>query len=277
MADTFQRSCEHWSEAGRREMDDFYALASVDYRHLAKALDWKAWLEARQITAGDRSLRLLDVACGSGKFPSALVNDGQVASASVRDIDYSLLDPSAFSITEARQALKKPFVAGQEYETTLQMLECPEHAFDIVWAVHALYAVPEADLQPALERFMHAVGGTGFIAHACEDAHYLSFYRLYLEAFQDKDRMAYTSAEQIVSTLRRMGVAYETREIAYENEALDIHRQRVQGYLQRCLFDHSIGLDEMLAHPVTGPYLANCLHNGAWAFKQRVMLLFIQP
>ena len=258
-------------------MEDFYALASVDYRHLAQALDWKGWFEARQVTAGDRSLRLLDVACGSGKFPSALVNYGQVASASIRHIDYSLLDPSAFSLTEARQTLKKPFVAGQEYETTLQMLECPKHAFDIVWAVHALYAVPAADLEPALERFMHAVGDAGFIAHACEDAHYLSFYRLYLEAFQDKGGIAYTSAEQIVSTLERMGVAHQKREIAYENKALEIQTQRVQGYLQRCVFDQSIGLDEMLAHPSTGPYLEKCLRNGAWAFKQRVMLLFIQP
>ena len=45
MSDTFERSCEHWSEAGRAEMEAFYALATVDYRHLAEALDWKAWLQ----------------------------------------------------------------------------------------------------------------------------------------------------------------------------------------------------------------------------------------
>ena len=43
MKNTFIRSCEHWSEASRNEMDDFYALASVDYKYLAKALDWKKW------------------------------------------------------------------------------------------------------------------------------------------------------------------------------------------------------------------------------------------
>ncbi|CAN0498997.1 unnamed protein product, partial [Laminaria digitata] len=70
IADTFDRSCDHWSEAGREEMEGFYALASVDYRHLAAAIDWTAWLEARQKAAGSRHLRLLDVACGSGKFPA---------------------------------------------------------------------------------------------------------------------------------------------------------------------------------------------------------------
>ncbi len=34
-ADTFERSCEHWSAAGRDEMEAFYELARVDYRYLA--------------------------------------------------------------------------------------------------------------------------------------------------------------------------------------------------------------------------------------------------
>jgi SAM-dependent methyltransferase len=277
VTDTFQRSCEHWSEAGRREMDDFYALASVDYRHLAQALDWKAWLEARQVLAGERRLRLLDVACGSGKFPVALARDADVASASIEPIDYALLDPSPFSIAEARRALAAPFVAGQEYETTLQGLECPRGAFDIVWATHALYALPATELEAGLERFLHAIGGTGFIAHACEDAHYLRFYRHFLDTFHDGKGTPYTSAEQIMATLRRMGVRFDTQELAYENAARETQRQRVQGYLQRCVFDHSVGLQEMLAHPATGVYLKGCQHEGKWRFAQRVKLIFIQP
>ena len=52
----------------------FYRLASVDYKHLAEAIDWRHWLETRQKEAGSRSLQLLDVACGSGKFPKALAS-----------------------------------------------------------------------------------------------------------------------------------------------------------------------------------------------------------
>ena len=36
MKDTFMRSCEHWSESSRNEMQNFYTLASVDYKHLAE-------------------------------------------------------------------------------------------------------------------------------------------------------------------------------------------------------------------------------------------------
>ena len=62
MSDTFQRSCEHWSEASRPEMELFYALASVDYKYLAEAFDWRGWLEQRQAEVGERQLKLLDVA-----------------------------------------------------------------------------------------------------------------------------------------------------------------------------------------------------------------------
>jgi SAM-dependent methyltransferase len=258
-------------------MEAFYTLASVDYQHLAKARDWRVWFEAQQANVGARPLRLLDVACGSGKFPAALVRDAHLGSAAIRPVDYALLDPSTFSLAEARRALEMPFVAGRQYPTTLQDLDCQRGAFDIVWATHALYALPAAELQLALERFMHALAGTGVIAHACEDSHYLRFYRHFLDAFHAGEGTPYTSAEQIAAMLERMGVAFQIEEIVYENQAPQTHDQRVQGYLQRCVFNDTVDLAQMLAHPITGAYLQRCLREGEWRFAQRALLLFIEP
>ncbi len=277
MTDTFARSCEHWSEAKRCEMESFYALASVDYRHLAQAQDWRAWLKTQQARVAERTLRLLDVACGSGKFPDALVRHARIGGGSLQPIDYALLDPSKFSIGEARRALRLPFVPGAEYETTLQALDCPPRTFDIVWAVHALYALPAAELRDGLERFVHALNGVGFIAHACEDAHYVRFYRHYLDGFQDGQGVPYTSAEQIVDMLERMGISFQTRKLSYENVAPETQSGLVQGYLQRCVFDDLVSLEQMLANHITGEYLATCLHNGEWRFAQRVLMIFIHP
>ena len=118
MTDTFLRSCEHWSEASRTEMEAFYSLASVDYKYLAESLDWKEWLETRQAEVGQRSLKLLDVACGSGKFPLALGQYAKISDAKIFPVEYALLDPSAFSISETREVLLPPFVPGAELETT---------------------------------------------------------------------------------------------------------------------------------------------------------------
>ena len=233
--DTFERSCNHWSEASRGEMEDFYALASIDYQYLAEAIDWKNWFETRQKSAGSRCLRLLDVACGSGKFPAALNSHANIKNASIKPVEYSLLDPSKFSISEARQALTLPFTASAEYEMKLQELECKHGFFDIVWATHALYAIPNTDLEAALKRMVHAIGngvgtkndGAGFIAHASTESHYLEFYQHYLSGFKEGVGTQYSSSEQIITLLNKIGVTFETKEITYTNTAPETNEQIV--------------------------------------------------
>ena len=281
-ADTFTRSCDHWSEVGRLEMEGFYALASVDYRHLADAINWRAWLESRQKVVGPRSLKLLDVACGSGKFPAALTSHADVSSASIRPVNYALLDPSIFSISEARQVLVPPFQPGAEYEMRLQDLKCQQGSFDIVWATHALYAIPRDELELALNCMVYALGfadksdksGVAFIAHASAQSHYLRFYQHYLAGFKDGVGEPYTNSEQIISLLTKMGLSLEVKEINYTNGAPEANELQVERYLQRCIFDGTVSLKHMLSNPVTGPYLESCRKNGMWQFAQRVTMIF---
>ncbi len=275
--DTFDRSCAHWSEHGRYEMERFYEIASVDYRHLAEARDWRSWLKEKAAAAGARPLRLLDVACGSGKFPLALNQYAGVGDGGLESVDYALLDPSRFSIDETRAALAPPFSPSTEFETTLQALDCAKGAFDIVWATHALYAIPPAELAEGLQRLVNACAMEAFIAHAYGDAHYLEFQRHFLAAFGREDETPYASAEDVVAALETTGVAFEISDIAYENGARDAERDIVEGYLQRCVFDDSITLEEMERAEGLSAYLDDCRKDGSWRFKQRVALISIFP
>lgn len=278
MSDNFTRSLAHWSEAGRSGMEAFYRLATKDYRHLAEARDWAGWFKALQARAGGRKLRLLDVACGSGKFPAALVEHAGLGQAGLDPIAYDLLDPAAFSVEEARNALRKPFEPAGEHVCTLQDLKCELGAFDIVWATHALYALPRAELDAGLERFVEAIapGGEGFIAHASEAAHYLRFHRAFLEGFDRGDTEPYTASEDLVASLTRLGVGFEAEEITYDNGVPDTERDAVEGYLQRCLFEDGVTLDALLENEITGPYLADRLQDGVWRFPQSVTLISIR-
>lgn len=141
-ADTAQRGLEHWSEAGRAEMEAFYSLAVEDYRQLVQAADWPGLLGSH---AHD-DWRLLDVACGSGKFPAALLRDADLSTLPPLPVD--LLDPSAFSVAEAKGVLALPFVAGRELVVTLQDLPADLPPYDVVWATHALYALPVTSCPP---------------------------------------------------------------------------------------------------------------------------------
>ncbi len=275
MKDTFARSCEHWSEKGRDEMESFYTLAYVDYKYLAEKFEWNKWLEVHQTNVGKRKLKLLDVACGSGKFPSALFKYSKLSDAKILPVEYALLDPSSFSITEARKVLQLPLKAGPGFETTLQEFTCKQGAYDIVWATHALYAVPKSELKDALERFVYGMASSGFIAHATENSHYLNFYRHYLNGFRGGYGEPYISAEQILKTLNEIGISYRVKKISYENSISKNSSLQVEGYLQRCIFDDTINLDSMLKNRTTGPYLESCIKNKQWCFKQKVMMIFL--
>ena len=77
------------------------------------------------------------------------------------------------------------------------------------------------------------------------------------------------------NTLQQMGANIHVRDIRYNNSAPERCLSQVEGYLQRCVFDDVVSLDQMLEHPVTGDYLRNCLVDGQWRFTQRVKLIFI--
>ena len=275
MKDTFTRSCEHWSETSRNEMQNFYSLASVDYKYLVEEFEWKKWLEIHQANVGKRQLKLLDIACGSGKFPSALIQYANLSDAKILPIKYSLLDPSSFSILEARKVLKYPFEVSSEFKTTLQEFTCEQGAYDIIWATHALYAIPKVQLKDALKRFIFGMAGSGFIAHASEKSHYLKFYRHYLNGFKGGFGEPYSSAEDILQILKENGITHRVEKITYENSVSQNASLQVEGYLQRCIFDDTINLEAMLKNSMTGPYLKNCIKSEKWKFKQQVILIFL--
>ena len=277
MTDLSAQSASHWSEERRAGMEAFYRLATDDYRHLALSKDWSALLTTAQNKAGDRPLRLLDVACGSGKFPNALAQYAGLSTSHIQPIETALLDASAFSIAEARAALPSLFKPTAEYETMLQDFVVPEQAFDIVWATHALYAIPEFDLAEALRRFCAAIapGGVGLIAHSAAAGHYISFHRHFLDATGQTDRPTFISAEIIVALLRADGADVSVQEISYQSVAGPEDNAAVEGFLQRCAFDERLSLAEMKDAPLLAEYLAGCSSEAGWAFDQRVWLMTI--
>ncbi len=264
--DTADRSLAHWSEAGRAGMEAFYALATADYRHLAEAADWAGLLAGRST--------LLDVACGSGKFPAALLAHSGLPPEPT--IAYDLLDPSAFSVAEARGRLAPPFAAADELCLTLQDLPVGR-SYDVVWATHALYAVPHAELAAAAQRFVDAIapGGLGFVAQATSAGHYLACHAAYRAGVPGAADLApYTSGEDVRDALVAAGADVREERITYTSGTAD--RAVAEGFLQRCLFDDALTLAEMEAAPVLGDYLAGCRDaDGGYTFEHEAALLWL--
>ena len=266
-ADTAARSLAHWSETGRAEMDLFYRLATEDYRQLAGAADWADLLGQR----ARPGWRLLDVACGSGKFPAALLATGTLDQ--LPAVAYDLLDPAAFSVAEAKGVLRPPFVPGRELVHTLQ--ELPDGPpYDVVWATHALYALPPQELPAAAARLLSALapGGLGVVAQATSTSHYLAFYDAYRAGVTGAT--PFTSAEQVRDALRDAGGEVREQRLTYTTGTDD--RAVAEGFLQRCAFDDTVTLEQMESAPVLGDYLHDCRDaRGSYRFSHEVSLLWL--
>ena len=268
---TFLKSCEHWSEKYVEEMHNFYKLANLDYAKLANALNWTDVVRRIRGKLGTESLEILDVACGSGMFPTALQ---RVLSEKdkLATINYSLLDPSKFAIDETKKKLIPPFRLSKEFNTRLQDFNCVD-VFHISWAIHALYAVPKNELKVSLEKFYSSFKEIGFIAHACSDAHYIKFYNLYIRDCHNGALPAFCSAEDIMKIFDFLGIKYDVQYIEYINVAEYHDNLTVEAYLQRCLFDDTISLLDMREYDLIGNYLDSCSSTGKWLFPQRVALI----
>jgi len=284
--DTAARSLAHWSENGREEMRAFYVFAQLDYELLAKVADWGTALDrVRQRRAAAGPLTLLDVACGSGRFPSTLIARANLSRLEDARVAYDLLDPSPFSLDEAAGVLRPPFLEGARFETTLEDLEPAAGPWDVVWATHALYALQPDALQRAAERFVSALapGGLGFLAQGGHGGHYLSVYRAFLEGMRGGEGTPYLSGELVAGALRAasepLGWTASEHLLRYEHVISEDEPELLEGYLRRCLFDDGPTLDKMLVAPVLGPYLAGCHDPGARAYRfaQEVVCLGLTP
>lgn len=277
--DTAARSLAHWSEAGRAEMEAFYALAWLDYRVLAEALDTLglfARLRARRPEGAP--LRLLDVACGSGKFPQALAAYADLSAFAGTTVDYELLDPSPFALAEAASVLRPPFVPGARHRATLQALDPGAGPYDVVWATHALYAMPPADAPAAMARFVAALApdGLGLVAHGAPQGHYLRVYEAY-RAGLAPGITPYASSDDLIAGLRAARARPRVRRLRYAHMVAAADRPVLEGFLRRCLFDDALTLEDMLGAPVLGDYLAGCHDPVAdtYRFGQEVDLIVL--
>ncbi len=260
-------------------MDAFYRLAALDYRLLAEEVDWLKLFKQVASRHG-HSFKLLDVACGSGQFPSALLNYGGLKDSESFSVAYSLLDPSDFSIQTTRQKLGDPLQPFQEHCCTIQDFDPSDVRYAIVLATHALYCVPQFELRVAVDRMLAALetSGLGFIAHASEESHYVGFHDLYLESGGTTSATPYSTGEQLIQVLQeRTSIKdVQTWSIDYEGQLAFDDKETAERYLQRCLFDDSLSLDDMMTDRLMGEHLRACIDtsNNIWRFPQKVWLIF---
>ncbi|MDB2647023.1 hypothetical protein N9Y97_09200, partial [Pseudomonadales bacterium] len=96
------------------------------------------------------------------------------------------------------------------------------------------------------------------------------FYEHFLDSIHGGNGTLFSAAEDVDKAAENVGFQRQSRTLNYDTVIDENDRQALESYLQRCAFDDSISLDQMLDSGSLGQYLASTKTQGAYRFQQSV-------
>ena len=200
-------STEYYQQ-GTLEKDLWFRVATRDYTELIKTYNF-----AQLFSRFPSTLELLDVGCGTGKFPSMLSSH---LSPNLH-VQYDYLDPSQHSLEQLQKTLSPPFTPRSPLKATLETLErsaCPPQGYHIIWCLQSLYCLQRLALRETVGK-LHALlnpsCGVGLIYLASSEACYHQLYNLYNQEFYPNTRQPYITAEDVTKTFDALALPYEVK------------------------------------------------------------------
>ena len=245
-----------------------------DYRVLAERFDWPARLR-RGSRGPDGRRAILDVGCGTGRWLRALERAWPELRDDRDDRAYTAVDPAAGAVEAASEAARPILAPIAAHRTTVERLATDRAGrFDLVWAVHSLYAVAAEDLDRVVASLVALLRTDGLGIVVLPDAG--SFY---LRAGEEAlGRRLFIGAEEVAAALTRAGIPHRTVTVAYD-ERIPASDDLA---LRRYLWDESIGNSYAPAggaseggpapQPVA-PWWAAYRHGAEFRFPQRVRVI----
>ena len=191
-------------------LDSWWKVALTDYEKLIEKYPFEELLKSFL----KPEIKLLDIGCGSGKFPSLL--DQKISGDICCLAD--LLDVSDYCLQTCAEVLEKldHFIPGQEILSPLENIHLafpknPEH-YDLIWAIHSFSTTAQNKLKNVLQYLINLLKDDGklliyqFSSNYC----YYSLRSFYINHYPLVDASEYITAEDIRNILDLLNVCYET-------------------------------------------------------------------
>jgi SAM-dependent methyltransferase len=266
-----QRSLQYYQK-GVLQPEAWFRIVEHDYTQLIAAINWQKVFHERR-----EDFQLLDVGCGTGRFPKML----QPQLPATLRIHYDYLDPSHYCLATCQQALKPPFLPRHGWQTTL------EHShevlslgtYDLAWAIQSLYCLEPVNLCTALKQLMqtlHPSHGTACLVLAKREAFFPQVHQMFFEHCAEHTPPPYLSAESVVTALEEMGAMNIIRELPCTH-TISIREDRLlEQYLQQSVMD-TLPLPKWRQHPRLRDFLDAHRHDDAYQFPNPYWLIFSAP
>lgn len=266
-----QRSLQYY-QRGVLQPEAWFRVVESDYTQLIAAINWKQLFQEQR-----EDLQLLDIGCGTARFPKMLQPQ---LPASLR-IQYDYLDPSHYCLAMCQQALKPPFLPRHAYQTTLEHSQefLVPGIYDIAWAIQSLYCLEQANLHTALNQLMHALHptrGTACLVLAKREAFFPQIHQIFHEHCTDHTPPPYLSAESVMAALGEMGAMSVVRELPCTH-TISIREDRLlEQYLQQSVMD-TMPLPKWRQHPKLREFIDSHRHDDVYRFPNPYWLILSVP
>ena len=250
----------------------WFKIVETDYAQLIEAIDW------HQLFSQQKSdFQILDVGCGTGRFPKML----QPALPPKARIHYDYLDPSQYCLTTCQQALKPPFLPRQAWQTTLEHAEehlVPE-TYDCAWAIQSLYCLESTHMSAALKLLMnslHPSRGTACLVLTKHSAFFHHVHQTFFEHCTEYLPAPYLTAESVVASLEAIGAINIIRELPCTH-TISIREDRLlEQYLQQSVMD-TMPLPKWRENPKLREFLDGYRHGDVYQFPNPYWLILSVP
>lgn len=259
-------------QKGSLTSDAWFSIVENDYTKILNAVHWNSLFPEN-----GKDYQVLDIGCGTGRFPRMLNN----YLSTTLHLHYDYLDTSRYCLFTCNQALKRPFIPRHSWQTTLEHAEeiLVAGSYDVAWALQPFYSIESNSLHASLSRLMgvlHPLRGTACIMLPKQEAFFSQVHPAFFQECSPHQLVPYLSAELLVRGLDELGAITAIREIACTHTISIRHDRLLEQYLQQAVRD-STPLPNWMQRPRLRQFLETYRHGDTYNFTNPYWLILSAP